>query len=307
MLLKSDISIDTPDLPRILIAVPIFNEATYLPRVLGQLTALPHDVLFVDDGSSDGTLEILDAAEARGEIATVRHEQNKGYGAALIDAFRYAGEHGYDWVITIDCDEQHDPAAIPSFVREIETDQYDLVTSSRYLQASGDDDLPPIERRAVNLVITATINELFGWNLTDTFCGFKAHRVKPTLEMNLDEHGYAFPLQLWPRVYAAGLRIKEIPVRRIYNDQNRSFGHDVRAGDLDNAKVRMGHYLAVLRDELCGLRLPKLRDATAAVAKQVLREPPTKLAGVSRESLMPEDLREVLSTGFAEAAAVPCD
>ena len=287
--------------------MPIFNEAGYLPRVLGRLTSLGYDVLFVDDGSTDGTLELLDAAEKRGQIATIRHEQNQGYGAALIDAFQYAGDHDYDWVITIDCDEQHDPAAIPAFVRQIETDRYDLISSSRYLQASGDDDLPPIERRAVNLIITATVNELFGWKLTDTFCGFKAHRVKPTLAMNLSETGYAFPLQLWPRVYAAHLRTTEIPVRRIYNDQNRSFGHDVRAGDLDKAQVRLSHYLSVLREELCKLKLPHLRDATQAVARDVLHRLPKELAEVTTDRQpMPSDLREVLSAGFSEAASVPC-
>lgn len=283
--------------PRILIAVPIFNEVAYLPRVLQQLSTIGYDLLFVDDGSTDGTLELLDNAEARGDIAVVRHAENAGYGQALIDAFGYAGDHGYDWVITMDCDEQHDPAAIPSFVREIESNRYDLITSSRYLAASSDDDLPPPERRAVNLVITATVNELFGWNLTDTFCGFKAHRVRPTLELDLTEQGYAFPLQLWPRVYAAGHRIHEIPVRRIYNDQSRSFGHDVRAGDLDNARTRLKHYLAVLRDELCGLDLPELRDATEAVAREVLHDLPDSLPG---------DLRDALSAGFSEAAAVPC-
>ena len=112
---------------------------------------------------------------------------------------------------------------------------------------------PPVERRAVNVIVTATLNELFGWTLTDSFCGFKAHRVAPTVALDLDEHGYAFPLQLWPRAYAAGLRVRELPVRRIYNDADRTFGHDVRAGDLDDAKVRLRHYLDVLRDELCRL------------------------------------------------------
>ncbi len=289
---------------RILIAVPIYNEFRYVGRVLELLREYPYDKLFVDDGSTDGTLDMLAAAEARGEIAVLRHEQNAGYGRSLIDAFDYAHARGYEWVITMDCDEQHDPAHIPCFVEEIARNDADIISGSRYLRpARGGsdcyaasypgDDLPPAERRAVNLIVTETLNRLFGWNLTDSFCGFKAHRVEPTVALRLSEPGYAFPLQLWPRVQADGLRVREIPVRLIYNDVDRTFGHDVRAGDLDNARVRLEHYLDVLREELCDRNLPKLREAKLDVL-QTLPE------------TVPLALRQALRDSFETAAAVPC-
>ena len=290
--------------PRILIAIPIYNEIRYVARVLEQLRLVPHDKLFVDDGSTDGTLDVLIEAAARGEIHVLRHSTNKGYGQSLIDAFQHAARSGYDWVITMDCDEQHDPAAIPCFVREIEKDDADLISGSRFLRpVAGDcdcyadgyagDDLPPPERRAVNLIVTATLNKLFGWHLTDSFCGFKAHRVRPTAALGLTEPGYAFPLQLWPRVQSAGLRVREIPVRLIYNDVDRTFGHDVRAGDLDNARVRLGHYLEVLREELCEKNLPRLQDVKLDVL-QALPE------------TVPAPLRQTLRESFEAVAAVPC-
>ena len=282
---------------RVLIAVPIYNEVRHAPRVLERLRDVPHDKLFVDDGSTDGTLDLLADAERRGEVAVVRHATNAGYGASIIDAFKFAGRHGYEWVVTMDCDEQHDPDAIPAFVAELDKDDVDLVSGSRYLRPDGvryrDEDLPPPERRAVNLIVTATLNELFGWSMTDSFCGFKAHRVGPTLSLDLDERGYAFPLQLWPRVQSAGLRVREIPVKLIYNDADRSFGHDVRAGDLDNARVRLGHYLDVLRDELCEKNLPRLSGAEAAV-----------LDGLPAE--IHAGLRETLRQSYEAAAAVEC-
>ena len=152
--------------------------------------------------------------------------------------------------------------------------------------------------RLVNLILTATVNDLFGWRLTDTFCGFKAHRVGPTCALDLDEAGYAFPMQLWPRAYADGLRIREVPVRRIYNDADRSFGHTADGADLDDARVRLRHYLSVLRDELCRLDLPPLRDAVPAVARDVIDRLEDR-PGRTR-------LRDALRDGFAEAAAVPC-
>ena len=282
---------------RVLVATPIYNEVRHAPQVLERLRSVPHDKLFVDDGSTDGTLDLLVAAERRGEIAVVRHAKNAGYGQSLIDAFKYARRHGYEWVVTMDCDEQHDPDAIPAFVAELARDDADIISGSRYLRPDGArygvEDLPPPERRAVNLIVTSTLNALFGWHLTDSFCGFKAHRVGPTLALDLDEPGYAFPLQLWPRVQAAGLRAREIPVKLIYNDLDRSFGHDVRAGDLDNARVRLGHYLSVLRDELCENKLPQLADAM----EHVLADLPADINPM---------LRETLAESFAEAAGVPC-
>ena len=285
------------DQRRVLVAVPIYNEQRYAPRVLERLAEFPYDKLFVDDGSTDGTLDLLADAERRGDISVVRHAKNAGYGQSLIDAFKFAGRHGYEWVITMDCDEQHDPDAIPAFVAELDQDDADVISGSRYLRPGGAqygvEDLPPPERRAVNLIVTATLNNLFGWRLTDSFCGFKAHRVAPTLALDLDEPGYAFPLQLWPRVHASGLRVREIPVKLIYNDADRTFGHDVRAGDLDNARVRLGHYLGVLRDELCENDLPQLADAMEGV-----------LADLPAE--VNPQLRETLRQSFADAAAVPC-
>lgn len=290
---------------RILIAVPIFNEERYVGRVLEQLAGYPHDKLFVDDGSTDATLDILAHAAAGGQITLLRHASNRGYGQSLIDAFTFARTSGYEWVITMDCDEQHDPAHIPCFVDEINRDDADIISGSRYLRPqrlTGDDcygegysgdDLPPAERRAVNLIVTATLNKLFNWNLTDSFCGFKAHRVAPTAGLKLTEPGYAFPLQLWPRAQSAGLRIREIPIRLIYNDVDRSFGHDVRAGDLDNARVRLGLYLDVLRQELCESNLPKLREAKLDVLEMLPRS-------------IPNPLRQTLRESFEAAAALPC-
>jgi glycosyltransferase involved in cell wall biosynthesis len=227
---------------RLLIAIPVHNELKYVDHVLDKVLAIHGEVLTIDDGSTDGTAGVL---ERRSDVQRLRHPVNRGYGQSLIDAFKYADARGYDWVITMDCDEQHEPERIPDFIREIESDRWDIVSGSRYLHPRTDDDLPPGDRRMVNSSITAIVNQLFDWKLTDAFCGFKAHRVSAMRKLNLDEPGYAFPLQLWPQVWKAKLRLTEIPVRLIYNDPNRSFG-----GVLDDASNRLKHYLEVLAREL---------------------------------------------------------
>jgi dolichol-phosphate mannosyltransferase len=145
----------------------------------------------------------------------------------------------------MDCDEQHEPERIPDFLREIQTDRWDIISGSRYLREFSTDSAAPNDRKLINSQLTGMINELFSWDLTDTFCGFKAHRVAATRALNLSETGYAFPMQLWPRVYAHGLRLKEIPVERIYKDAARNFG-----GVLNDPASRLQHYIDVFQREL---------------------------------------------------------
>lgn len=228
---------------RLLIAIPVYNEQKYVLPVLQKVRQFHRgDILVVDDGSTDGTWQILQRLP---NLHRIHHTSNLGYGKSLIDAFSYAANRQYDWVITMDCDEQHEPEMIPEFDRSVETDCWDLISGSRYLEPRGDDDLPPAERRRINATITELINRTLHLGLTDSFCGYKAHRVEAMKRLHLDESGYAFPMQLWPQVAAAGLRVTEIPVRLIYNDPNRSFG-----GQLDDADNRLRHYLEVLNREV---------------------------------------------------------
>lgn len=232
----------------VLVAIPVHNERKYVSRVLQKVRQFHDQVLFIDDASRDGTGEYLQKQDG---IHLIRNPVNRGYGQAIISSFDYASRHGFDWVITMDCDEQHEPEMIPSFLREIASDQWDLISGSRYTDLSTQDDLAPGDRRLINQTITAVINDLFGWQLTDTFCGFKAHRVSATVPLELDESGYAFPLQLWPRVFDARLRVTELPVKRIYNDPTRVFG-----GNLDDATERLRHYMEVLKRELLRIQHP---------------------------------------------------
>jgi dolichol-phosphate mannosyltransferase len=249
---------------RLLIAIPVYNERKYVERVLNKIRLFHPDLLVIDDGSTDGTGPVLDQLASAGDLRVIHHPGNLGYGQSLIDAFQFADEQRYDWVITMDCDEQHEPEMIPEFVRQVRKDRWDIISGSRYLRPRGDDDLPPGDRRTINAQITATLNDLFHFGITDAFCGYKAHRVSALRKLHLTETGYAFPLQLWPQVWHAGLRLKEIPVRLIYNDPNRHFG-----GNLDDAGNRLRHYLAVLDQEIEKMQVA----STALPADECAPEP----------------------------------
>lgn len=244
---------------RTLIAIPVYNEARHVENVLARVVEhapAGSSILVIDDGSTDATPSLL----ARVPVEVVRHSRNRGYGRSLQDAFRWAACDRADWVITMDCDEQHEPAAIPRFIAAMEADDADVISGSRYLAPSAEGDNPPPDRRAINAQITAELNDRLGLGLTDAFCGFKAYRVASLRGLKLDVDGYAFPMQFWVQSAAAGLRIREIPVKLIYNDPKRTFG-----GPLDDPGVRLAHYRCVLHRELrrCADRLP-LRAAARA-------------------------------------------
>jgi glycosyltransferase involved in cell wall biosynthesis len=227
---------------RVLIAIPVFNEQGYVSSVLDQVRRVGSDILVVDDGSTDRTPGILASAK---DIAVITHPENRGYGQSLIDAFDFAARHTYDWVVTIDCDDQHEPAFIPNFIERARVDDVDIVSGSRYLTELPGNTSAPDDRRRINRRITCLINETLGYRLTDAFCGFKAYRVSSMSRLDLTIPGYAFPLQFWAQAYDRGLGICELPVALIYNDPNRHFG-----GLLDDPEARLRHYLDVFSTEL---------------------------------------------------------
>lgn len=234
-----------PNALRTLVAIPVFNEEKYVSRVLTRVLAHTPDVLVIDDGSKDRTPHLLPEFP----VDVLRHGVNRGYGRSLRDAFSFAIVNKFDWLITMDCDEQHEPAAIPQFIAAAEEGDADIISGSRYLLAQNGEDRPPVDRRAINATITAELNcrlsSRLGTLLTDGFCGFKAYRVSSLRKLRPTVTGYAFPMQFWVQCAAAGLRVKELPVKLIYNDPNRTFG-----GNLDNADTRLTHYRHVLHREL---------------------------------------------------------
>jgi len=234
---------------RILVGIPVYNEERYVARVLGEVQRYASDILVIDDGSTDATPMRL----AEQQVEVIRHATNRGYGRSMQDMLRWAKFDGFDWLITMDCDEQHEPAAIPRFVNELLRDDADIISGSRYMRCSEHVDVPPADRRSINQTITAELNERLGLRLTDAFCGFKAYRVSACHRLSLDVDGYDFPMQFWVQAVANRLRIREIPVRLIYNDPNRSFG-----GPLDDAEHRLNLYRATMCREIerCSDRLP---------------------------------------------------
>lgn len=224
------------DMPRFLTALPVYNEAGHVKEVLDEVVKYATDVLVVDDGSTDGTRDLL---KQRDDVDLIFHEKNIGYGAALRTAFDYAIFHNYDVIVTIDCDGQHEPQRIKQFAKGCQ--EGDIISGSRYLDRVENIEDAPADRRKINQTITASLNKILGLDLTDAFCGFKAYCTRALAELDLTETGYAMPLELWVQAAHHGLAIVEKPVPLIYLDEDRSFG-----GNLDSASTRLDYYQNVI-------------------------------------------------------------
>lgn len=221
---------------RFLTAVPVYNEERHVERVLAEVQRYADEILVVNDGSTDHTGEILRHVEG---ITVVSHAKNSGYGAALISAFDYALKHGYDVLVTMDCDGQHEPSRLPLLLEAI--DNADIVSGSRYLRDFRQDNSAPEDRRRINHVITSELNARFGLHLTDAFCGFKAYRRDALAKLRITETSWGMPLQLWVQAAKAGLRVTEVGVPRLYLDPTRAFG-----GVLNDAEERLAYYRRII-------------------------------------------------------------
>jgi glycosyltransferase involved in cell wall biosynthesis len=225
-----------------LVLIPVYNEEKHLRGLLERLREVYQgDVLFVDDGSSDSSPEVLASLEDH-RTKVIRQPSNRGYGATLIRGFSEALRSGYEFLVTMDSDGQHRPVWVPQFFEAIR--DWDVVSGSRYKAESEEGDKAPADRRRINTIVTEVINQVTGFSLTDAFCGFKAYRVSSLGRLSLEESGYSMPLQFWIQAKVFGLRVTELPVSRIYDDPNRSFG-----GGLDDPQTRLAYYLETVAKE----------------------------------------------------------
>lgn len=227
-----------------LVFIPVYNEENSIRGVVNEIwhTTNNVDILIIDDGSTDNTPHIVQQTE---DIYTIRHPQNEGYGKTLIDGFNYADEKGYQYVITIDSDKQHQPGEINKFIRAVDQYGSDIITGSRYLNISHEEiKKAPEDRIRINRKITEMINQMTGFQLTDSFCGFKLYRVETLRKLRLTETGYGLPLQLWIQAWKKGLSVTEIPVQLIYFDHTPE-----QTSSWSNMFRRYKYYLQIIQKE----------------------------------------------------------
>jgi glycosyltransferase involved in cell wall biosynthesis len=188
--------------------VPAFDAAETIGRVVDDLLAsLDVPIIVVDDGSTDATWEL---ARSHGAMA-IRHQHNRGKGAAIRSGLTEAARHGFDVAVSVDADGQH-PALSARTVLDGSADRRALVLGIRDLAH----DRAPRLNRFGNGVSNRFLSIFAGRKLRDTQCGLRRYPVAETLALGARALGYAFEAEVVLRAVAAGLPIVEVPVGVIY-------------------------------------------------------------------------------------------
>jgi glycosyltransferase involved in cell wall biosynthesis len=211
-----------PPSSRVFVIVPAWQEAPRIGRVVRGLPAWVHRVIVVDDASTDGTREAaLAAGDARVEV--VRHEDNRGVGAAIVSGYRRAlAEAGSprDAFAVMAGDGQMDPADLPAVVAPIAAGDADYVKGDRF-RGPGAARSMPLGRRLGGRVFSWATGLAIGVSISDSQCGYTAIARAACARLDLADlwPRYGYPNDLLAQLAARGLRIVEIPVRAVYADE----------------------------------------------------------------------------------------
>ena len=203
---------------RHMVIIPAFNEERSVGAVVEAVhQAMPGAaVVVIDDGSADGTAQVAKAAGA--ELLRLPH--HLGLGGAVQTGYRFAFEHGYDCVVRVDSDGQHNPADIPALLAKLHGDDYDMVTGSRFLRDNGYQ-VQPV-RRFGGLLFSLVLYPILGKRITDPTSGFAAVNRRA-----LEVFSRSFPLE-YPEIEALvvlqrkQLRFCEVPVKMFPRRAGRS-------------------------------------------------------------------------------------
>ncbi|MBX5481808.1 MAG: polyprenol monophosphomannose synthase [Myxococcaceae bacterium] len=199
-----------------LVCIPTYNERDNVEAIVdAALKADPRlDILVVDDNSPDGTGQVADALAAKEPRVKVLHREKKeGLGKAYLHAFRWALEHGYQYVIEMDADFSHDPKYLPRLLDEA-MGGADLVLGSRYVKGGGTVNWG-VGRQIVSRGGSLYARTILGVNVRDLTGGFKCfnRRVLEAIDLNqVQSSGYAFQIELTYRTLKKGFTVREIPI-----------------------------------------------------------------------------------------------
>jgi dolichol-phosphate mannosyltransferase len=214
-----------------LVVVPTYNERENLAPLAQRILGLPAkvDLLVVDDNSPDGTGRIADDLAAREVSVHVLHRTEKsGLGRAYIAGFKWALEHGYDFVFELDGDFSHNPDDIPMFLEAAQN--ADLVLGSRYMNGIRVINWP-LSRLMLSKSAAKYVQIITGMPFTDPTGGYKCFRRRALEAMSLDDvrsNGYSFQIEMTHRLWRQGMKVVEVPI--VFTD--RFQGHSKMSGHI---------------------------------------------------------------------------
>ena len=202
-----------------IIIIPTYNEKENIEKIIRAIFALEKcfHILVIDDGSPDGTAKIvhhLIDTEFADRLFIVERSGKLGLGTAYITGFKWALEHGYDFIFEMDADFSHDPADLPRLYAACHDEGYDLAIGSRYVSGVNVVNWP-MGRVIMSYYASAYVRIVTGMNVRDTTAGFVCYRRNVLEAIDLDKirfKGYAFQIEMKFTAFKMGCCIKEVPI-----------------------------------------------------------------------------------------------
>ncbi len=196
------------------VLIAAFNEEDGLPSLLRSLTSIPkEDILVVDDGSDDRTSEV---ARAEG-VSVLKHHINLGKGAAQQSGFAHLLHKGYESIITLDGDGQHDPLEIPLFLNKARHGA-DVVVGTRRLNPAE----MPLVRYLTNRATSFVVSLLARTRIRDSQSGFRLIRAEVLRKVSLTTVKYDTESEILIKAGRRGFRIESLPIKTIYRGEKSS-------------------------------------------------------------------------------------
>lgn len=206
------------------VIIPCFNEVDTIEAVLERVVevGLAHEIVIVDDGSTDGTREVLREIEAQGyaNVRVIYREQNQGKGAALVTGFSHASG---DVFLIQDADLEYDPRDYPLLLKPLNEGIAKVVYGSRFL--GGPRKAMNFWNMVANKILTLTTNILYNAILSDMETCYKVFRADVVSDMVIRARGFEFEPEFTAKVLKQGIRIYEVPIS--YNGREWSEGKKI--------------------------------------------------------------------------------
>ena len=200
-----------------IVIIPTYNEKENIEKIIKAIFSLPKafDILVIDDGSPDGTAEIVKKMMSdEGRLFLLERSGKLGLGTAYIMGFKWALERDYQYIFEMDADFSHDPKDLLRLYEACAVDGYDVAIGSRYVSGVNVVNWP-IGRVLMSYFASKYVKFVTGFNIHDTTAGFKCYtrRVLETIELDkIRFKGYAFQIEMKYTAYKIGFKIKEVPV-----------------------------------------------------------------------------------------------
>ncbi len=220
--LPAPVPLDPLMLQNYLVIMPAFNESRFIERLVRELRELSIQVLVVDDGSTDGTGDLAEGAGAH----VIRVDTNGGKGAALARGFEYADQEGYDAVVTMDSDGQHDPHDVLRFFDIYNRTGIPVLVGNR----TFDRKRMPWIRRFTNDRMSSMINRHMKQFIADTQNGFRLYQTDVINMVRSDSTGFAAESEILLKLDEIGIRMGSVPVAARYGTEKSYIRpvHDTR-------------------------------------------------------------------------------